>query len=100
MVDLVREEKIERFVSLLNPYFPASKELIKHERAVCRDLGVEFLNIYKFENYSWIDALKGLKGKTYIHAYFFDGKIKAIVQAYHNDAEQTPGTNDREQENR
>jgi hypothetical protein len=80
--DYKRTEGIKRVITLMDPEFPISRELVKSEKKYCKTLGIEYIviPIALFSknpmDYMIIrDFLDEEKKKTLIHAYFYDDRL-------------------------
>jgi len=87
-----QELGVEQVITLLDPNFPLSKELIKTEKEQCKKLGIDLIIIpipffsKKLVDYMIIRNLLDEVGRvTYIHAYYFDDRmklLKKVLQRY------------------
>jgi len=80
--DYKKTKGIRRVITLMDPEFPISRELIKAEKKYCKTLGIEHIviPIALFSknpmDYMIIrDFLDEEKKKTLIHTYFYDDRL-------------------------
>lgn len=76
---------LERVILLLNPSFPISRELVKKEEEVCKELGLELIIIpisYFSTNPMDFMLIKILLDEdpkvTLVHTYFYDNRLKLL----------------------
>jgi len=74
---------IKRVVTLLNPNFPISRELVKAEKDNCKKLGIEFISppINLDSNIMNLNIIKDFtlsKDNILINSYYYDKKMKII----------------------
>jgi hypothetical protein len=76
---------IQRVITLLDSDFPLSRELIRYERNICKNLGIEYIIIpISYFSSSPMDymLIKNLISQkqtpTYIHNYIFDKRLQIL----------------------
>jgi len=76
---------LQRVITLLDPDFPLSRELVQVERAECEKLGIEliiipipFLSQNPMDYVIVRDLLDEVNKVTLIHTYYFDGRMKLM----------------------
>jgi hypothetical protein len=74
---------VERIITMLDPDFPISRELIKEEKKLCKEMGIELIIIpigfYSKNLMDYIivrDILDDIPKITLIHNYYFDARMK------------------------
>ena len=79
---------IKRVISLLDPRFPVSRELVAYEKRNCQKYGIEFVSLAQrdFKRYSNMvpiitEILDQKELPTYIHHYFINRRIKQLSGA-------------------
>ncbi len=80
---------IKEVITLLDPNFPISRELVKEERENCKKLKLKFIVLpisffsKNMNDYMQIkNILKEDKQTTLINTYFFDSRIKIIEKIF------------------
>jgi len=76
---------IRRIVTLLDPSFPLSRELVKGEKAICKQLNLEYIIIpityFSSSPMDYVlvkDLISGKPEHTYIHNYIFDKRLQIL----------------------
>jgi len=92
---LKSEKGVDRVVSLLDPHFPVTRELVAHEKQNCELLGIEFISLpaQDFPRYRDMlpvidEILKKGKKVTYIHSYFMSDRLEKLTAALSHGARQ------------
>ena len=80
---------LQRVITLLDPDFPLSRELIKEEKAECKRLGIELIIIpipfFSKNPMDYVivqDLLDEVSKVTLIHTYYDDGRMKIIKKIF------------------
>ncbi|WP_456431419.1 hypothetical protein [Nitratifractor sp.] len=80
----IKQNKIRRIVSILNPIYPFSKELVAKERKLCKEKGIAFIDLpgVRIDDPALFSEFLALVSEeempTYIHAYRYGDTIRAI----------------------
>lgn len=76
---------LQRVITLLDPTFPVSRELVEEEKKQCALLGIELIVVpisffsQQSTDYIIIPAiLKDTKKITLIHTYYFDARMEFL----------------------
>lgn len=103
LLKLHKERGITRVISLLDPHFPLTRELVAYEKANCQAIGIEFVVVaaHDFTRYRDMlpvieEILEEAPKVTYIHAYFMSKQLKTITAALSHDERQIPQKQDRQ----